>query len=170
MAERKKLMSYARKDWPFFPILLFTITGYIWWCYDLFSSQNPFAWNVWRILGLVLLIAGRSIEFLVRKNLIKKAKFSDKYSTMLLRINHEHQLITNGLFQFVRHPLYSGVALMGVGLGLISLSIYGSLFILAGLILVIPRIRIEEDMLVQEFKEGYRAYQKTTKKLIPFIY
>ena len=170
MADRKKLLYYSRKDWPLFPMLLFLIIGLIWCCYDLFSSQKPFIWNVWRILGVVLLIAGRSIEYFVRKKLIKKARFSDRLSTILLKINNSHQLIKNGLFQYVRHPLYSGVILKGFGLGLISLSIYGSFFIVIGLILIIPRIRIEEDMLIKEFEDEYREYQKTTKKLIPVIY
>jgi len=32
------------------------------------------------------------------------------------------------------------------------------------------RIRNEERMLVEAFGEEYKKYQKTTKKLIPYIY
>ena len=170
MVNRIKLAEYSRKDWPLFPILLFLIIGLIWCCYDLFSGQEPFVWNIWRILGVVIMIAGRSIEFLVRKKLIKKARFSDQLSTIFLSINNDHQLITNGLFQYIRHPLYSGVIIKFLGFGLFSSSIYGSFFIIVGLIFLNPRIRIEEDMLIKEFEEEYRAYQKTTKKFIPFIY
>ena len=116
------------------------------------------------------MIVGRSIEFFVRKKLIQKARFSDQFSTIFLNINNDHQLITNGLFQYVRHPLYSGVIIKFLGFGLFSSSIYGSFFITIGLIFLIPRIRIEEGMLIKEFKDEYKAYQKTTKKLIPFIY
>ena len=110
------------------------------------------------------------IVFLVRKKLIKQANFSDRLSTMQLKINTNHKLITDGLFQYIRHPLYTGVILMGAGLALISESLIGSILISIGLALLIPRMKIEEDMLINNFGEEYEGYQKATKKLIPFIY
>ena len=129
---------------------MFILFGFGLCCYDLFASERQFVWNIWRILGVVSLIVGRIIVYMVRRTLIKKAKFSDQFSTMVLKINNNHQLITNGLFKYVRHPLYSGVILMGFGLGLISFSKYGSLCIIIGLIFLIARIQIEENMDITE--------------------
>ena len=137
---------------------------------DLFSGQNPFALDIWRVFGIVLMIVGRYIEWKVRRKLIEKAGFSHQFSTFQLKINNGHQIITNVFFQHIRHPLYFGVCLKFFGWGLFTMSIYGSILIMAGLTFLIPRIGIEETMLVKEFGDDYRKYQKTTNKLIPFIY
>ena len=121
-------------------------------------------------MGIVLMIIGKVIEIWVREELKKKAKFSNWISTIELKINQDHNLITSGLFKHVRHPLYSGYMLRGLGLGLLSSSIYGSILIFVALSFLIPRIQIEEDLLISEFDEDYREYQKTTKKLVPFIF
>ncbi len=170
MFEEEKQEHYSSKDWPFFPILFFLIIGFAWCVIDLFSSEEAFVWNIWRILGTMLLIVGGSIEFWVRMILVNKAKFSSQFSTMLLKINNHHQLVIKGPFKHVRHPLYTGLILQGIGIGLLSLSIYGSIFIIIGLAFLIPRIQIEENMLIKKFGNKYREYQKTTKKFIPFIY
>ena len=163
-------MNYLKKDWPLIFILFFLVTGGIWCLWDLISNLEQFTWSLWRVLGIVLIIIGKIIEIWVREELKKKAKYSNWISTIELRINQDHKLITNGLFKHVRHPLYSGAILGGLGLGLLSSSIYGSILIFTGLSFLIPRIQIEEDMLISQFDDDYRKYQKTTKKLIPFIY
>lgn len=137
---------------------------------ELFNGKTTFVWNIWNIIGLFFLIAGGIIEFWVRKLLVKKADFSDQLFTMLLKINFKHQLLKIGPFKYVRHPLYTGMLIQGTGMGLLSQSIYGSLFILIGLAFLIPRIQIEEIMLIEEFGNEYREYQKSTKKIIPFVY
>lgn len=170
MFGEEKHEHYLRKDWPLIPIFFFLIIGYSWCVIDLFSNQEPFVWNIWRMLGTILLIAGGGVEIWVRMILINKAKFSNQFSTMLLKINNDHQLVTKGPFKHVRHPLYSSMILHGIGIGLLSLSIYGSIFIIIGLVFLIPRSQIEENMLTKEFGNKYREYQKTTMKFIPFIY
>ena len=163
-------MNYLKKDWPLIFILIIGTTGSIWCIWDLISNLEQFTWSLWRISGIVLIIIGKVIEIWVREELKKKAKYSNWISTIELKINRDHNLITNGLFKHVRHPLYSGVILRGLGLGLLSSSVYGSILIFAALSFLIPRIQIEEDLLISRFDDDYREYQKTTKKLVPFIY
>lgn len=90
--------------------------------------------------------------------------------TIRLSVEAGDRLVTSGPYRFVRHPGYSGfvLALPGIGLALGSLAILA----LAVLILawIVTRIRDEEAMLVAEFGDAYRAYQRRTKRLIPFLY
>jgi len=116
------------------------------------------------------MIVGRFIEWKIRRKLIDKAGFSYQLSTLQLKINNDHQIITNGFFQYIRHPLYLGVCLKFFGLGLFTMSIYGSILIMVGLTFLIPRIKIKEPMHTKEFGDDYRKYQKTTQRVIPFIY
>jgi protein-S-isoprenylcysteine O-methyltransferase Ste14 len=78
------------------------------------------------------------------------------------------ELITSGPYAVVRHPLYSGLllAIAGSAIGqsvfwLLPLLVYGPLFILTA--------RREERWLLGQFPDGYRAYMKRTKMLLPFV-
>jgi len=70
----------------------------------------------------------------------------------------------------VRHPGYLGAILCHTGMGLT----FSSLIAIGLSILFIPvliwRIGREEEMLLTEFGEEYRAYMLETRRLIPLIY
>jgi protein-S-isoprenylcysteine O-methyltransferase Ste14 len=78
------------------------------------------------------------------------------------------ELITSGPYAVVRHPLYSGLllAIAGSAIGqsvfwLLPMLVYGPLFIITA--------RREESSLLEQFPDGYRAYMKRTKMLLPFV-
>ncbi|UCE28932.1 MAG: isoprenylcysteine carboxylmethyltransferase family protein [Candidatus Bathyarchaeota archaeon] len=100
----------------------------------------------------------------------KKAGFSSIASTARLQIVESHRLVKDGLFKHVRHPVYLGETLRNFGFVLIFSSIYGVLFMAGGAILLLIRIRTEEEMLIKAFGEDYREYQRKTKRIIPYIY
>lgn len=84
---------------------------------------------------------------------------------------HNHELITDGFFKYLRHPAFSASLLSFVGFG-ISLNNYISFMIIFFSVIYVftKRIEVEEELLVKQFGEEYAAYKKTTKGLIPFIY
>lgn len=165
-----KIMTYLRKDWPIIPIAVFLMAGYFWPVYELTYLQKQEVEPLWRVIGVILMMLGGFIEISVRIQLRNKAKFPNLQSTKLLQIVKGHRLLTDGMFSYVRHPLYLGRILLSVGWVLIFLSFYGAVFMAIGILFFLPRIRIEEDMLLKEFGEAYRAYQKRTKKLIPYLF
>ena len=170
MFEVEKKEHYQKKDLTFFPIFFSLIIGFGCCVIDLILNKEAFDFNIWRILGIILLSIGGIIEFWIRMILVNKAKFSNQFSTMFLKINNNHQLVTRGPFKHIRHPMYTGFILQGIGIGLLSFSIYGSIFLMIGLAFYFPRIQIEENMLIKKFGNEYIEYQKKTKKFIPFIY
>lgn len=116
-----------------------------------------------RIVGLALFVIGLSIMMIGQVTLWKN------YSGFLL-IHKEHQLITRGIYRCTRHPIYLGLIMVLIGLPLYAASPLGILVMLAMVPIVLNRIRLEEELLMEEFQDAYRRYQKTTKKLIPFVY
>lgn len=78
-------------------------------------------------------------------------------------------LVTNGIYKFIRHPMYIGQLLAILPL-LIDYFSYAriAVFVLL-LITLLLKISFEESHLVTHF-EGYKDYQKTSWKLIPYIY
>ena len=78
------------------------------------------------------------------------------------------ELITTGPYLLVRHPLYSGLlfAMLGSAIGqsvfwLLPMIVYGPYFVRGA--------RREEELLIEQFPDRYRAYMKRTKMLLPFV-
>jgi protein-S-isoprenylcysteine O-methyltransferase Ste14 len=78
-------------------------------------------------------------------------------------------LIQNGLYQFVRHPIYFGVLLAALAWLLIFSGLYVLAYAIALFFLFDIKARREEVWLVERFPD-YRDYQRRVKKLIPAIY
>lgn len=79
-------------------------------------------------------------------------------------------LVSDGPYEFVRHPMYLAVMLVGLGLILNSPDTMRIIaYCLLGIDFII-KANYEEILLVKHFKKGYEDYQKKTKKFIPFIY
>lgn len=77
------------------------------------------------------------------------------------------ELIINGLYQWMRHPLYTG-GLLFIWLTPVMTVNSLTLTIMLSIYLVIGA-KFEERRLVHEFGEAYAAYQKQVPMLIPRI-
>lgn len=79
-------------------------------------------------------------------------------------------VITDGPFQYVRHPRYVGLLASRVAFALAFASVLGWLFVLGWVLLVLRRIRLEEPHLRELFGADYETYAQRTARLIPGIY
>lgn len=79
------------------------------------------------------------------------------------------ELVTNGPYRFLRHPMYTAVLLFTAGLSLEHFQWYKVIvwFILLTVLLI--KLHWEERMLLSKFP-SYQSYQQTSFKLIPFLY
>jgi len=75
-------------------------------------------------------------------------------------------MITNGLYGWVRHPLYTGGLLLIWLVPTMTLNLL-ILFILLTIYLVVGA-RLEEKRLLHEFGDRYREYQGQVPMLLPF--
>ncbi|OYZ54586.1 MAG: hypothetical protein B7Y19_04940, partial [Sphingobacteriales bacterium 24-40-4] len=78
-------------------------------------------------------------------------------------------LIKTGPYLWIRHPMYSSVLLVAIGLLLLNPSIIATMLLLVLIIDLHFKLGWEETMLSEKFEE-YKIYQQQSKKLIPFIY
>jgi protein-S-isoprenylcysteine O-methyltransferase Ste14 len=76
-------------------------------------------------------------------------------------------LVTNGLYGFVRHPIYLGAFIFLVALSLVAANLVILLPTLALLALLYASIDEEEAMLAARFGDEYREYMKRTPRFIP---
>lgn len=94
-----------------------------------------------------------------------------KSFTVDIAIMHSSQLITDGMYERIRHPSYSGLLAIVLGFAITMGSIISFfVFVIPVICAIIYRIEIEEKILRQEFGDDYNNYMKETKKVIPGIY
>ena len=75
-------------------------------------------------------------------------------------------LRTDGLYGLARHPIYSGLLLMGVGLALIARTPRAIATVCSLAALLTFKARFEERLLEERFPE-YRAYRDSTPRFVP---
>jgi protein-S-isoprenylcysteine O-methyltransferase Ste14 len=80
-----------------------------------------------------------------------------------------HELVKTGPYQFVRHPIYTGLLLMCLGTAVVV----GELHCWLGLSLLCIgcwiKLKKEERLMLRHFPDAYRAYMNEVKALVPFI-
>jgi protein-S-isoprenylcysteine O-methyltransferase Ste14 len=123
---------------------------------------NP-SWLQW-ILGYAIGFTGFAIRIIAKRTL-------GRFFTVRLQVEKDHEVVDQGIYAAVRHPLYLGFILEWVAPPLILGSPAGFLFvtlpIVIGVLLRIPR---EEALLSEGLGEKYRAYMGRTKRLIPGVW
>ena len=90
--------------------------------------------------------------------------------SLVARMREEHQLVREGPFARMRHPIYFAMLLLLIALSIGLGHIWGliaaiPLFVVGTLI----RIREEERLLRQQFGDAYDSYARETPAFIPFI-
>jgi protein-S-isoprenylcysteine O-methyltransferase Ste14 len=125
---------------------------------------TPYAHNSFlQLCGVALVVVGLVIAIVARRTL------ADNWSSNI-ELKKNHELITTGIYKYVRHPIYTGMTFMGIGSALGLQSIYTALFFIAMETFLIFKMKKEEKLLQKHFPKEYSEYMRKTKSLIPFIY
>jgi protein-S-isoprenylcysteine O-methyltransferase Ste14 len=124
------------------------------------SPLNPF----WAGLGFLLIAGGVIIRWTAILQL-------GKFFTVDVAITNEASLKTDGIYESVRHPSYSGVLAIVLGFSVAMNSFYSVIVLVVPVLTaVIYRINVEEALLINEFGDSYLVYKTKTKMLIPGIF
>ena len=118
---------------------------------------------VLRWTGAVLMAMGDLIFLVARLEM-------GRFWSAELTIQPDHRLIETGIFRFIRHPMYSGFLIFGVGLILLSANLFGCFYLPVVAFLIFDRLPQEEQMMQEQFGEAYTQYKSHTHALIPGIY
>ncbi len=76
-------------------------------------------------------------------------------------------LVQNGIYRYIRHPIYTGDVLLILGLEL-ALNSWLVLLVIP-LIIIVVRQTLEEERVLQKSFPEYAQYRKNSKMFIPFI-
>ena len=80
-----------------------------------------------------------------------------------------HELITNGPYSLVRHPIYTGLLTMFVATVIVRGHVAGIIAIPFVVVSFWVKLRYEENLMLKKFPDEYAAYQQRVRCLIPFV-
>lgn len=113
---------------------------------------------------------GAAVAFLVAYILYAEVLRENTYLSRTIEVQENQKVIDTGLYEIVRHPMYSVTLLLFLSMPLVLGSIYSFLIFLAYPFIITKRIKDEENFLEKEL-DGYVQYkQKVKYRLIPFIW
>ena len=85
-----------------------------------------------------------------------------------LEVREKHELITNGVYKNIRHPMYSAIWLWCIIQALFLENYIAGLSGCIGFgLLYFFRVNREEKLMEEEFGEAYQDYKKRTYRLFP---
>jgi protein-S-isoprenylcysteine O-methyltransferase Ste14 len=91
--------------------------------------------------------------------------------SITLEVREKHQLITQGVYRWVRHPMYLALLIYSAGQALVVPNwLAGPSYGVAMLLLFAMRLGPEERMMLEEFGQEYQTYRATTKRLVPGVW
>ena len=115
-------------------------------------------------VGALLFVIGVYLRHLSIKQL-------GQYFVTKIQITKDHQLVTDGLYRYIRHPSYTGLILGFLGAILFLRAPFSAtLFITIGIPAYMYRIRVEENALLDVFGQYYMDYRAKTRALLPYLY
>ena len=136
------------------PILLMILIGPITPIYGIWKLQNQILISI--TLGIIIFIIGTYIYF-------KWELYWEK--------NYHGQLITEGIFKYIRHPHYTSLLIIGFGLAFFFNSIAALIIAIIAIPIMILSIIDEEKLLIKQYGKEYIAFKKKTPwKIIPYIF
>lgn len=111
-----------------------------------------------------ILVAGAS--FAVRAAAVRAL---GRMWSVHIEIRSEHQLMKDGPYGWVRHPIYLAAILELVGAMLFMNSLYTWIVFFAAFVpCLAARIRLEERAMIAQFGPAYEDYRKTTPAVLPW--
>ena len=131
----------------------------LWMSWFMMSEVDPIKFVIpfWlRITGLVLFIIG---VFLFIYTVVKLKTLDD----------YKGELVQDGLFSIIRHPMYLALLLTTLPLIVTKFSMVRLLLWLILLVDLLLKINFEEELLTVRVA-GYANYAKDSYRLIPFVY
>ncbi len=132
--------------------------------------RDPLACN--QLIAWTLLIVSLIPLFFGVQSLRSRGKPTEKRigDDSLLAFEKTTQLVTSGIYQYIRHPLYSSLFLLTWGIFFKSISVAGIVLAIVATFFLVFTAKADEAECVQFFGPAYKEYMKTTKGFIPYVF
>ena len=158
---RDKVAGQIRMGWSFYAFFalhsLIMVGAFLeFWAF----RSKSFAWG-WSALGLGLYAGSVILRNVAIRTL-------GRFWSLHVEIRSQHQLIREGVYNWIRHPAYSAITLEVLSIPLVVNGWWTMLFaVLTYLPVLGLRLRQEERALVEKFGNNYQTYQQKVGMVIP---
>jgi protein-S-isoprenylcysteine O-methyltransferase Ste14 len=116
----------------------------------------------WSTVALVFVIVGAAFAVWARVTI------GTNWSGVVT-VKENHELIQRGPYHLVRHPIYSGLLLMGLASAVAYDEPYGFAVLGIAIVVFVPKMMLEEKLMTEQFPDQYPQYRKHVKAIIPFV-
>jgi protein-S-isoprenylcysteine O-methyltransferase Ste14 len=142
-------------------LILFLFNVRFWFDRPL-SLHQLFSWLL-LIISLLFLLPG--LDLLRRRGKANEGHRDEP----LLAFEKTTVLVTDGIYHYVRHPLYSSLLFLGWGIFFKDPSLPGTVLALAATGFLVLTARAEEREDINYFGDAYREYMGRTKMFVPYF-
>lgn len=121
----------------------------------------------WIFLGSSLVMLAPGVHLLRARGRPNAARRGDD---SLFALEKTTELVTTGIFRYVRHPLYSSLLFLAWGVFFKRPGWMAGVLALAATGLLYGTARAEEAENVAYFGDAYRAYMKRSRRFVPYLF
>ena len=118
--------------------------------------------SLYQIISWVFLVVSAFIAISGFYGLKKYGKPDDEWENTTV-------LIDRGIFRYIRHPLYSSLILLVIGILLKRITVVPLMISSICIVFLITASLVEERESLKKFGEAYTTYKRTTTRYVPFI-
>ncbi len=94
---------------------------------------------------------------------------TDREDETLLRFEKTSVLVTEGLYRYIRHPLYGSLLFLAWGAFLKHPDWYSECLVVVATIFLIATAKAEETECIRHFGSPYVEYMSRTKMFVPYL-
>ena len=135
-----------------------------------FWIYKPLAWNqliAWTLLFASFIPLGFGIHFLRTRG--KQAEKREGDSS-LYGFEKTTNLVTSGIYKYIRHPLYCSLLLLTWGIFFKHITLTAATLAVTATVFIIFTAKADEAECTRFFGSQYQDYMKRSKMFIPYIF
>lgn len=170
-ADRESGEKLSRKADGNTLMTIIRLGGLVLWLSPFVYLINP-AWMAWSKIGLPEAVrwAGVGLGILCAAGIYWLFSSIGTGITPVSATRKEHKLVTNGIYRWVRHPLYTFGSSLFLAFGMMADNWFIILLGVLAFIVMAIRTPKEEANLIQKFGDEYREYMKRTGRFLPKLF
>ena len=135
-----------------------------------FWFVEPFAWNqiiAWTLLFVSFIPLGFGVHFLRTRGRQAENREGDP---ALYGFEKTTNLVTSGIYKYIRHPLYCSLLLLTWGIFFKHITLTVSTLAVTATVFLVLTAKADEAECTRFFGSQYQDYMKRSKMFIPYIF
>jgi protein-S-isoprenylcysteine O-methyltransferase Ste14 len=135
-----------------------------------FWIDKPLAWNqliAWTLLFASFIPLGFGVHFLRTRGKAVEKRESDP---SLLAFEKTTQLVTSGIYKYIRHPLYCSLLLLTWGIFFKHITLTVVTLAVTATVFLVLTAKADEAECTRFFGSQYQDYMKRSKMFIPYVF